>query len=71
MARNTPVNQGFTIVNGTTTGKNAAFVDVWLEYKVTDQSAVDNTSGLELYVPALHYLPYHAGDVSHCFDRRR
>lgn len=35
MARTTPVNAGYTVVNGITTGTNAVRVDTWLEYKVT------------------------------------
>lgn len=35
MARTTPVNAGYTIINGTTTGSNASRVNTWVEYKVT------------------------------------
>ncbi len=44
MARTTPVNSGYTIINGSTTGSNGSKVDTWLEYKVTSQSVANNTS---------------------------
>lgn len=44
MARTTPVNSGYTIINGTTTGSNRANVDTWVEYKVLAQSVQNNTS---------------------------
>lgn len=44
MARTTPVNSGYTIINGITTGSNGSKVDTWLEYKVLSQSASTNTS---------------------------
>ena len=44
MARTTPVNSGYTIINGTTTGSNGAYVDTWIEYKVLAQSVQNNTS---------------------------
>ena len=44
MARTTPVNSGYTIINGSTTGTNGSKVDTWLEYKVLAQSAQNNTS---------------------------
>lgn len=48
MARTTPVNSGYTIINGSSTGSNAAYVDTWLEYKVTGQSVANNTSTVRL-----------------------
>ena len=44
MARTTPVNSGYTIINGTTTGSNGSKVDTWIEYKVLSQSVANNTS---------------------------
>ena len=44
MARTTPVNSGYTIINGTTQGTNGSKVDTWLEYKVLAQSIQNNTS---------------------------
>ena len=44
MARIDPVNSGYTIINGSTTGSNGANVDTWLEYKVLSQSVANNTS---------------------------
>lgn len=48
MARTTPVNSGYTIINGSSTGSNASYVDTWLEYKVTGQSVTNNTSTVRL-----------------------
>lgn len=48
MARTTPVNSGYTIINGSSTGSNASYVDTWLEYKVTGQSVANNTSTVRL-----------------------
>lgn len=50
MARTTPVNSGYTIINGTSTGSNAAYVDCWLEYKVTSQNVTNNCSVLDVYL---------------------
>lgn len=44
MARTTPVNSGYTIINGTTHGTNGSKVDTWIEYKVLAQSVQNNTS---------------------------
>lgn len=44
MARTTPVNSGYTIINGSTTGSNGSKVNTWLEYKVLSQSIANNTS---------------------------
>lgn len=52
MARTTPVNTGYTIINGTATGSNGYRVDVWLEYKVLSQSILNNTSELHLLLYA-------------------
>ena len=48
MARTTPVNSGYTIINGSTTGTNSSKVDTWLEYKVLAQSAQNNTSTIRV-----------------------
>ena len=50
MAR-TAVNSGYTVIMGSATGGNGAKVDVWVEYKVTEQSIADNKS----YVRAYYY----------------
>lgn len=44
MARTTPVNSGYTIINGSTTGTNGSKVNTWLEYKVLSQSIANNQS---------------------------
>lgn len=44
MARTTPVNSGYNIINGTTTGSNGSKVDTWLEWAITGQSVTNNTS---------------------------
>lgn len=51
MAQTTPKNSGYTIINGSTTGKNGAKVNTWLEYKVT-QSIANNTSTIDVYLYA-------------------
>ena len=48
MARTTPVNSGYTIINGSTTGTNGSKVDTWIEYKVLAQSAQNNTSTIRV-----------------------
>lgn len=48
MARTTPVNSGYNIINGTTTGSNGSKVDTWLEWKVTSQSIANNTSNVRI-----------------------
>lgn len=44
MTRTSPVNSGYTIIPGTTTGSNGSKVDTWVEYKVTSQNVANNTS---------------------------
>lgn len=48
MARTSPVNTGYTIINGTTSGSNGTKVDTWIEYKVTGQSVANNTSTIRV-----------------------
>lgn len=50
MAQTTPINTGYTIINGTTSGKNGSITNTWIEYKVTAQSTVNNTSTLDVYL---------------------
>lgn len=52
MARSTPVNAGYTIINGTATGSNGSRVDVWIEYKVITQDILANTSTLRVILYA-------------------
>lgn len=52
MARTTPVNSGYMIINGAGTGPNGSRIDVWIEYKVTDQSIENNTSTIRAYLYA-------------------
>lgn len=49
MARTTPVNPGFTIVNGTGTGANGNRIDVWAEYAFSGSDPVTNTTAMEVY----------------------
>lgn len=51
MAQTTPKHDGYTIINGTTTGSNGSKVNTWLEYKVT-QSITNNTSTIDIYLYA-------------------
>lgn len=44
MARTTPVNSGYTIINGSTSGSNGSKVDTWIEYSVLSQSVAENES---------------------------
>lgn len=48
MARTTPVNSGYSIINGTTTGTNGGTTDTWIEYKVLSQSIINNTSQIRV-----------------------
>ena len=50
MAQTTPINTGYTIINGTTSGKNGSITNTWIEYKVTAQSTTNNTSTLDVYL---------------------
>ena len=47
--RTVPVHSGYTILNGTSSGKNDDRFDVWVEYKVTAQSVADNASTVKAY----------------------
>lgn len=49
MARTTPVNSGYTIINGAGTGTNGDRIDVWVEYKAEDQSISGNYTTLIAY----------------------
>lgn len=44
MARTTPVNAGYSIIQGVTRGTNVSEVDTWIEYKVLSQSIANNSS---------------------------
>ena len=60
MARTTPVNSGYSIINGTTTGTNGGTTDTWIEWKVTGTSIANNTST----VRAILYSQNTAGKTS-------
>ena len=49
--RTVPVNEGYTIITGTGEGTNKAYLDVWLEYGVT-QDIQANTSSIHLLLYA-------------------
>ena len=49
MARTTPVNSGYSIINGAGTGSNGSYIDVWLEYKVTSQNIAGNYSVVDVW----------------------
>lgn len=49
MARTTPVNAGFTIINGSGTGSNGNRIDVWAEYKLGEQSIEENCTWITAY----------------------
>lgn len=44
MARSTPINGGYSIINGTGSGSNGNRIDVWLEYIVAEQDIANNRS---------------------------
>lgn len=50
MARTTPVNAGYTIINGSTSGSNGYRTDTWIEYKVVSQSVTNNTSTVHVFL---------------------
>lgn len=52
MARSTPVNSGYTIINGTSTGSNKAYVDCWLEWSILDQDVSANSSQVHVLLYA-------------------
>lgn len=52
MARTTPVNSGYSIINGNATGSNAAYVDVWLEWKQLSKNTSGNTSQVRVLLYA-------------------
>lgn len=52
MARTTPVNSGYTIINGSVTGTNGSKVDTWIEWKVTGSSVANNTSTVRMILYA-------------------
>lgn len=49
MARQTPVNAGFTIVNGSGTGTNGNRIDVWMEYQLGQQRMLENVTPITVY----------------------
>lgn len=49
MARVTPVNAGYTIINGSGTGTNGNRIDVWMEYKLGTQSIAGNYTPVTVY----------------------
>lgn len=60
MARTTPVNSGYTIINGSGTGPNGSRIDVWIEYKVLEQQIDNNRSR----VAAFFYAALASGQTS-------
>ena len=49
MARNSPVHSGYSIINGSGSGKNADRIDVWVEYAVVSQDTSANASQVYVY----------------------
>lgn len=49
MARQTPVNAGFTIVNGSGTGVNGKRIDVWMEYQLGQPNVLENYTPITVY----------------------
>lgn len=52
MARTTPVNDGYSIINGSVTGSNGSKIDTWIEWKVTGTSVPNNTSTVRMILYA-------------------
>lgn len=52
MAQTTPKHSGYTIIDGTTTGKNGTKVNTWIEYKITSQDINNNRSTVDVYLYA-------------------
>ena len=52
MAQTTPKHEGYSIIDGTTTGKNGAKVNTWIEWKETSYSVENNTSTVNVYLYA-------------------
>ena len=52
MARTTPVNEGYSIINGSVTGSNGSKIDTWIEWKVTGTSVPNNTSTVRMILYA-------------------
>lgn len=52
MARTTPVNEGYSIINGSVTGSNGSKIDTWIEWAVTDRSIANNTSTVRMILYA-------------------
>nr|MBQ8243597.1 hypothetical protein [Oscillospiraceae bacterium] len=49
MARTTPVHSGYTILNGVGSGTNGGRIDVWVEYKLGQQSVSGNHTPVTAY----------------------
>ena len=49
MARSSPINSGYSIINGSGSGKNADRIDVWVEYAVVSQNTSMNASQVYVY----------------------
>lgn len=60
MARQTPVNAGFTIVNGSGTGANGDRIDVWAEYLLGQQNIPENYTPITVYFYAALNPAYHS-----------
>lgn len=61
MARQTPVNAGFTIVNGAGTGANGGRIDVWMEYLLGEPNILENCTPVTVYFYAALAAGQHSG----------
>lgn len=66
MARQTPVNAGYTVVNGSGTGANGNRIDVWAEYLLGQQNVLENYTPITVYFYAALNPAYHSTTA---FDR--
>ena len=60
MARQTPVNPGFTIVSGAGTGSNGDRIDVWMEYGLGQPDVRQNYTPVTVYFYAALAEEHHA-----------
>lgn len=50
MAYTKPINSGYTVIQGVTTGDNSDAVETWLEWKETGYNVENNTSDVKVYL---------------------
>lgn len=66
MGRTSPVHSGYTIKNGTTTGKSYEKADTWVEYTIVSQSVATNQTRIKAYF----YTALASGETSATYDNQ-